>query len=410
MQVSGRKTGLWISMLLIVSVVVLLVTGGLRSDAPNLDTITVEEGPLTIWSVYEGKLAARNVKAVMSRFKGNATIVYLIPEGTEVQVGDVLVQFDSSAIERDLVKLERDFALATSELAGLLKAEIPLEIRDLEMQVLEAESDFESENQYLTDSHELLEEDLVSEQEIKKQQLKVKQVKSRLEKLELQLKLTKEYLHPSQVEKAQVRLASAEQEWGIAKAQLEACSVKAPSDGLVVYRPLHVGGEYRSVRVGDAIYKNQPFMYIPDMNDLVVNCYVPEAELSLVAEDRACEITSLAYPDMTLNGLVETIGFMAQNKPGLKNWQKYFSVVVALEAVDVRLRTDMSVQVRVLSYDNPDAIKIPRSAVWWEEGVAQCRVRKGHRVEIRPLKLGRANDMNYEVLSGLTVGESVVVE
>jgi RND family efflux transporter MFP subunit len=255
-----------------------------------------------------------------------------------------------------------------------------------------------------------MEEELVSEQEVEQQQLKVKQSKSRLAKLELELDLTRRYLHPSQIEKAEARLASAKQELNIARAQLNACTVTAPSDGIVVYRPIHVGGEYRSVRVGDSIYKNQPFMYIPDMSDLVVNCYVPEAELSRVNEGGECLITSLAYPDMTLTGQVETIGFMAQNKPGQKNWQKYFRVVVALKSVDERLRTDMSVQTRICSYRNDRALLIPRKAVRWDKGVPYCRVKMGHRVERRSLKLGRADRTDYEVLAGVAEGDRVVVQ
>ena len=46
---------------------------------------------------------------------------------------------------------------------------------------------------------------------------------------------------------------------------------------MVVYRPLHLGVDYRTVRVGDSIYFNQPFMAIPDMRDVVVECSVPES-------------------------------------------------------------------------------------------------------------------------------------
>jgi multidrug resistance efflux pump len=131
----------------------------------------------------------------------------------------------------------------------------------------------------------------VSEQELAQQQLKVDQLRAKAEKLETQLQLTREYLHPSALERARATLASAEQELKLARKQLENCTVLAPADGVVVYRPLNVGGEYRTARVGDLIFKNQPFMIIPDMRDLVVECQIPEAELSRLEVGREVYLT-----------------------------------------------------------------------------------------------------------------------
>jgi len=48
----------------------------------------------------------------MSRFQGSATVVELAPDGAAVPRGAVLVRFDASALRRELLKLERDQALA----------------------------------------------------------------------------------------------------------------------------------------------------------------------------------------------------------------------------------------------------------------------------------------------------------
>lgn len=385
-------------------VLVLARRSGPAGNAARLAAVT--EGALAVWSPYQGKLEARRVEVILSKFNGSATIVDLAPEGSPVKKGDLLVRFDSSQVERDLLKLQRDYALAKSDLERIENAELPLELRDLEAQLLEAQSLYESERQYLEDSRELLKEDLVSEQELEQQKLKVEQLQAKMEKLQTQLTLTREYLHPSALERARATLASAEQELKLARKQLDNCTVLAPADGVVVYRPLNVGGEYRTARVGDLLFKNQPFMIIPDMRDLVVECQIPEAELSRVEAGREVYITPLSYPGLQLRGRVETVGSMATVMLDRPGWQRFFRVVIGLDTADDRLRSGMSVQAQILSYHNPKALLVPRAAVRME-GEQPYALLPGRPPEKRLLKLGWADLKNFEVLDGLQAGEEV---
>jgi HlyD family secretion protein len=379
-----------------------------RPDDAAARLVPVAEGPLAVWSPYQGKLEARRVEVILSKFNGSAAIVDLAPEGAPVQKGDLLVRFDSSQVERDLLKLERDYALAKSDLERIANAELPLELRELESLRLEAQSLYESERQYLEDSKDLLKEELVSEQELAQQQLKVDQLRAKAEKLETQLQLTREYLHPSALERARATLASAEQELKLARKQLENCTVLAPADGVVVYRPLNVGGEFRTARVGDLIFKNQPFMIIPDMRDLVVECQIPEAELSRLDVGREAYLTPLSYPGLQLRGRVESVGSMATIMLDRPGWQRFFRAVIGLESSDPRLRSGMSVQAQILSYHNPKALLLPRAAVRMEGEQPYCLL-AGHPAEKRLLKLGWADQQHFEVLDGLQAGEEVQV-
>ncbi len=367
---------------------------------------TIATGPIEVWTVYPGKLEARRVEVIMSKFNGSATIVELAPEGQPVKAGDLLVKFDSSQVERDLLKLQRDYQLAKSDLERIEKAELPLEMRELEAQRIEAEVSYEAEKQYLEDSRSLLAEDLVSAQELEQQKLKADQLKTQLEKLDQKIALTRDFLHPAALERARATLSSAEQELKLAKAQLANCSVLAPADGVVVYRPLHVSGEFRTVRVGDSIFKNQPFMIIPDMRDLIVEIQIPEAELARVEIGRTVRVVPLSYPDLVLPGTVETVGSMATIVADRPGWQRYFRAVIGLTESDPRLRSGMSVQAEILSYGNDNAILIPRNFVHMNGNEATARV-AGSPDRTQPLRLGWADINNFEVLDGLKPGDIV---
>ncbi|MFH0881009.1 MAG: hypothetical protein V2A34_14940, partial [Lentisphaerota bacterium] len=101
--------------------------------APEWKTAVVERGPLSVWSIYEGKLESRNLRPILSRIGGSAVLIDVAPEGARVSQGDKVAVFDTSKTVRDLVKLEADVTLARSEYDSLQNAQIPLKLRELEM-------------------------------------------------------------------------------------------------------------------------------------------------------------------------------------------------------------------------------------------------------------------------------------
>ena len=378
--------------------------------AEETRTAAVTRGPLQVWSVYDGKLESRNIRTLLSRIGGAAALIDLTPEGAKVAKGDVVARFDTSKTERDLVKLEADVTLAASEYESLQNAQIPLKLRELELQLAEAEASLEGEKDYLEDSRSLRKEDLISEQEIRQQEAKVNQAQTKCEHLRMQLDLNQKYLNPLALNAAKARLASAEQALALARQEVEQCVLKAPADGMIVYLPAHIAGEYRTVRVGDSVYKNQPFLAVPDMSNLVIHCYVPESELSRVAAGYLALITPVAFPGLVLTGQVDSVGSMAQTLMDKPTWQKYFHVIITLRNTQEDLRSGMSVIARILSYENADVVLAPRAAIAWEDGRARCRVVRHGRDEERNVVVGHANDTHAEILEGLSPGERVAVE
>ena len=193
----------------------------------------------------------------------------------------------------------------------------------------------------------------------------------------------------------------------MAERQLSNCVVRAPCDGMVAYKAVSLGSEFRTVRVGDAVYRNQPFVTVSDMSDLVVRCAVPESDLLKVPVDSPVEVRPLAYPELVLRGAVESVGGMAQALAGRPQGQKYFGVVVRLQERDGRLRAGMSVEMRVRSYATPRALLVPRTAVEWGGDQPSCEVLRAGKPERVPLQLGRAGDTEIEVLDGLQPGDRV---
>lgn len=391
-------------------IVAAVMAAGLRTEPVPVDEAVIDRGPFSVWAVYEGTMQARRVEVVMSTLAGSASVVELVPEGAGVEAGDLLVRFDDAHLRRELLVLERDETLARSGLESLQRAKLPLEIQDLSLKLAEVTQQLGAEEQFLEDSEELLAEGLISPFEVAQQGAQVDQLRIRFEALTRQKELTEQYLHPAEEARAEATLQAARQALMLAREQLDACVVTAPVAGRVAYLPLHISTEYRTARVGDAIFKNQPLLSLPDMTDVVVHCQVPEAELARVNPGAEVAVVPVAYPDLRLSGRVETVSTVAQRLPDHPAWQQFFRVVIALEEPDPRLRSGMSVYAQVLSYARDESVRAPRAAIQWRGEESFCRVRGAARTEeVRPVVLGWANATHYEVLGGLAPGDRVVI-
>ena len=394
---------------LCVFVVALFSGCGQRAVAPA-PTVAVTNGPLRVWASYGGKLESRRVHMIMSQLGGQATLVEVAPEGLRVQPGTVLARLDPTRIEREIVKLEGAHAAAKSDYESQKNAEWPLKLGDLDRQLAEAQAKEAEERQFLEDNRALLKDDLVTPQEIRQQEGKLAQAAAKSKQVEQQIKLSRDYLQPLGLEQSHAKLAAAERELNLAQQELKACTITAPAAGVLGYLPTYFGNEFRVARVGDTIFMNMPFMIIPDMSSLVVHCYVPEAELGRIVTGALAQVAPVAFPDLVLTGTVESVGATAQVVAEKPAWQKYFHIVIALQAADPRLRSGLSVTAHVLAYENPRALLLPRAAVRWQNGAATVRLRHGTGTGPRAVHLGWADDRQFEVQSGLQPGDQVVLE
>jgi multidrug resistance efflux pump len=383
----------------------------LTSCRPDTATreVTVTSGNLEVWTPCTGTMDARRTETIFSRFQGRATVVEIIPNGTEVREGDVLLRFDSSDIENDLVKLNNDLARSRAELEALEKADIPIERADIEARLGELRALAIAEQQALVDTRELVDRNLLARRELEQQESRVAVSKAKADQLESQHTLTLEHLHPARLARARSACNAAQRQYDAACRQLSNAVIRAPAAGLAVHLPVPVGTEYRTLRVGDSVFPNQPLLCIPDLREFVAQTFISEADLARVPPTAPAIITPLAYPSLRLQGAVENVSATAQSRPGYPSWQKYFLVTLRIGQADSRLRPGMSVAIDIQSHTRTNAVLLPRQAVQWENGLPACKVRTFRRTESRTLDLGIGNETSFEVLGGVKPGERILL-
>ena len=113
------KKKIYIISLAIIIPVVILAAGMLLKGNGKNETdgpvYKVKRGPLTISFVESGTIKARDQVILKSEIEGRTSITYVIPEGTRVKKGDLLVELDVSGLQDQ--KIDQEIAVQNAEAA-----------------------------------------------------------------------------------------------------------------------------------------------------------------------------------------------------------------------------------------------------------------------------------------------------
>jgi HlyD family secretion protein len=103
---------LWIVLIFVVIALVAVwfkVVRGGEDPTSGLATFAAKRGPLTISVLESGTIKAREKIVIKNEIEGRTSIVSLIPEGTHVKKGDLLIELDASVLEDS--KIDQEIAV-----------------------------------------------------------------------------------------------------------------------------------------------------------------------------------------------------------------------------------------------------------------------------------------------------------
>jgi multidrug resistance efflux pump len=295
--------GKWILLLLVVLGAV-FVSGLFAKRArkpayPPTAFFEVKRGDMLISITEEGALRALNETVVRSALEGFNRVIHLVPEGTHVKKGELIVELDSAGLkdrlnEEELAYQERLFQLLQAQgNLRILKSLAESEIKDAELKVENAQSDLEKyrdgdaplliktiesrssvlaeqvriSKERLARTQDLFQKGNATRSELQADELSLRREQLALSQYEEDLRLVKKYDQPNQVRLLQSKVEQAgeelerlrqrttneiaqaeadlktsersvailEESIKMQKRRLENAKIFAPQDGLVVY-------------------------------------------------------------------------------------------------------------------------------------------------------------------------------
>ena len=417
-----------------------------------------------------GELDAANGLMVTSAVGGDrGKIIDIVPDGTEVRAGDVLVRLDPTPFEENVALLEADLVeqqtrvqaaveslqwetnqiereirearyeaqLAEIEMQTLEEGEGPLEVARLESAVLTAENQYNEQSNYAADLVKLVERGYVDQVEVSLAQKSAEEAGRKLEIAKAQLASLRDFVLPSKVKKATIKLEQARQ--GVAqlekgkghrlgrlhavteqskasfrnlkakleraKADLDNTIIRAPSPGLVVLREEFRDGQKRKPRIGDVVLRNQPLLYLPDISKMIVKTKIREIDLHKIDVGSSTQVKVDAYPNLTLTGSVVALGALAETSSVRGDRQKYFKLTSSILETEGLLRPGMTARVSVAGTQVRDAIVVPSAAIFSNDVATMVYREEDGQILGQAVQIGHESDDLAEIESGVDVGD-----
>lgn len=191
--------------------------------------------------------------------------------------------------------------------------------------------------------------------------------------------------------------------------RLRKTEVMAPFDSTILTRPISVG---QAVSGSGGFNAGTEVLTIANLNDLIVNAHINQADVTRLHVDQQVEVTVEAVSGLKVIGKVERIAPQST----LKNNIRGFAARILLKDVGHQIRPGMSANISIPVASADNVVAAPLAAVFTETNPATREIerhvwiRKDESWERRPIKIGVSDYFFAEVTSGLQAGEVVSLE
>jgi len=327
------------------------------------------------------------------RFK----IIQLIPEGTEVKEGDLLVTFDPTEVRNRLLSEQADLGKVEEELART-EAEQELNIKNLELELEEARVRDEKAQNRLIQAKEF-----ESNLAVREATYEAELTTARIDLLARKLAQVRRQAE------TRVKVLSDRRELHrqrIARYQegLEALVVTAPADGVVIFET-----DWRNEKkqVGSTVYRTDKFISLPDLETLVVRGQVTEVDAGKVSLGQQVEVSLDAVPDRIFHGKVTEVGTIFR-RASADRPLKVLDITVELEGLDPQImRPGMVARLQIATARFSDVLAVPLTSVEVVDDQSYVWARNGEKAERRAITLGENNGIVAVVVEGLEEGMEI---
>ena len=335
-------------------------------------------------------------------------IVRLAESGKPVKKGDVVIEFDAEqqrqnyierdtsvrTVESEIVQTKASHKIATeADAMSLMQSEYNVERAKLEASKAEIVSEIEGAKNRINVG--------VSEGELK-------QVLTSID--------SRKISQGADIERINQRKDKTVRDRNLAQSYMSKMVVRAPNDGIVNLLPnFRAGGSFGqsppAFKEGDRAWTGAAIAEIPDLSEMRIELKLEEVDRGKMKLGQEVRIKVDAIPDKEFTATLDWISPIASLAfRGFMGADKSFPARATLKSLDSRLRPGMSASAEIIIEREPGALLIPVKASFIRNGKPAVYVQKGQEFQVRQIAVGRRNEDELVVLSGLREGELVTLE
>ncbi|MDL2718739.1 MAG: efflux RND transporter periplasmic adaptor subunit [Acidobacteriota bacterium] len=368
--------------------------------ASGLPVVTLTRGPFARRVKAEGNLKAMKATPLVAPGRDiSLKIAWLADDGSPVRKGDVVVRFDSTQTEKNLLGGRAD---RRTNVAKTTKTNVEsgAAIRNLDRDGRQSHRELESARTFQSKDPEIFSRHAIIEADIDAS------LAGSREENAYGTKAKKERLADADRDLLGIDRRKADFKVSRAEKEMTALAIVAPHDGFLVFQR-DWRGELPSI--GQVIWSGYKVAEIPDVSALAAEVWVLEADAGGLAAGRPATVVVESDPDTVWPGRIERVDSVP--KPRVKGVPvQYFGVTVVLDRVDaLKMKPGQRVEASLALDAREDALAVPRQAVFERDGKKIVYRRKGRTFEPVEVALGPVALGTVVVEKGLASGDVVAL-
>jgi HlyD family secretion protein len=377
----------------------------------TVPTARVVQGPLKLTVHASGELrAGRTITLVTPPVGGMLRIVDMLPTGAMVQTGGVVMEFDPADQIYALEQAKSEMAEAEQ---GIVKMQADAAVQRAQDEEALLNARFDVRRAELDATRN----EFISAVDARKNELSLEEAKRRLAKLEEDLK--------SRAVTSQASLAVAEERRNKAmlamqraEQVMQSLELRAPMDGLVSVKEnrdasggmFFVGMTLPDYREGDSVWPGRPVVDVIEAGRMELRAKVNENDRSNLVEGQEASVMVDAVPGQPFTATVGALAALATRASFFQaaSITRQFDVTFEFATPDPRLKAGASAQVVIEGREIPDAIHVPRQAVFERNGKNHVFLKIGDRFEQREVVITQMTESRL-VVEGLEPGAEIAL-
>jgi len=218
-------------------------------------------------------------------------------------------------------------------------------------------------------------------------------------------------LQESRLEELQSRIEALATKIAVYETQLEGCTIRATSQGIVVYGTVFdkQTGQ-RQVMIGDLVWSNVVILQVTDLNQVDLLVKIPEEQMHDFTEGLDAVIWMTAEPLKALSGKVRSIGSMAGESGMSSQFQKTVTVRIGLDAPPSWIRPAMTGKTSITVCSFSDVLVIPYSSVGFDDTESFVMKKRFWGVRRQPVEIIGSVEQGIVAGRGLERSDKILRE
>jgi len=379
------------AVLLIPAFLLFSFINNLGAVGSKIPTFTVNKSDFQISITESGEIKAKKSTIISApRIRGQLKITYLIPEGTYVKKGDLILKFDPSDAFTKLKEAKSQLDLSISEKKKL--------IANQKSSAAQQESSLKSAKL----SYELSKLNLTQmrfEAKAEQQKAKLQHTKDSLSYVQtLEDYRSKIIIRQSEIDKMNIEISQKKDALEEAQKDIDKLSISANNEGLIVYE--HNWSTNSKFSVGDSPWSGQGIIKLPDLSKMESKTAVNEVDVSKIKVAQKVIVTLDAFRDTSFTGIVGDVARLGKRK-NRNSTIKVFDILVDIKGESKLLKPGMSTSNKIIINEVPEAIFVPQEAVFEKDGKHFVFVLNGTSFYERFVELGEKSEDYVIIKKGL---------